>query len=255
MARIQSTKNYAMFSHSDDNRPLDLKRRKALVSSMKLYGYLPEHPIVIVKGKGGKLVVKDGQHRLAVAEMLGLAVYWTEASVDYDNAIVVAAARSWLPKDYAQKFSANGLGDYHQGLEFSSAHGVPITLAFAMLAGTVSFHNIKNEFYTGQFKVKDHAWADAVANIYGPLVRMCPRVKKSAFVEACMAVCRVAEFDAKRLLGNADRCRDKMVSYSTRDAYLAMLEEVYNFGRSKLFGLKIAAIMAMKDRNCIKRGA
>lgn len=63
-----------------------------------------------------------------------------------------------------------------------------------------------------------------------------------------MSVCRVPDFDAGRLLQCAARCRERLVSYSTRDAYLGMLEEVYNFGRKQLFGLKSAAVMAMRDR-------
>lgn len=64
-----------------------------------------------------------------------------------------------------------------------------------------------------------------------------------------MAVCRVPGFDAKRLIGGAERCRDKLGSYSTREAYLEMMEEIYNFGRKQLVGLKSQAMMIMKDRN------
>jgi hypothetical protein len=64
-----------------------------------------------------------------------------------------------------------------------------------------------------------------------------------------MAVCRVEEFDPERLLHNAAKCRDKLVSYSTRDAYLGMLEQIYNFNRRQLVGLTALATMAMRERS------
>ena len=77
-------------------------------------------------------------------------------------------------------------------------------------------------------------------------------VKNVRFLQSVMAVCRVPQFEPKRLLGNAKRCREKLVAYSTRDAYLQMLEDVYNFGRSRLFGLRAAALQALRERNVVK---
>jgi len=43
--------------------------------------------------------------------------------------------------------------------------------------------------------------------------------------------------------------RNDGLSYSTRDGYMDMLEEVYNFKRMKLFPLKVNALQVMRDRN------
>jgi len=64
-----------------------------------------------------------------------------------------------------------------------------------------------------------------------------------------MAVCRVAGLDVTRLRSGAKRRRDRLISYSTRDAYLGMLEEVYNFGRHSLVALKMEATAAMRARS------
>jgi hypothetical protein len=155
-------------------------------------------------------------------------------------------------KDYAQKFIANGIKSYQEGLEFAEAYGLPLGKAFALLAGTTTFCNLQEQFYDGTFKVKDRAWADAVAGIYAPLTLLSAALKNERCLEACMAVCRVPDFDGKRLLHGAERCREKLVAYSTRDAYLDMMEHVYNFNRNKLVGLKAAAMMAMRERNAVQ---
>lgn len=248
--KIQATKNYRLFTRSPENRPLDMQKHRKLLESMKTYGFLACFPLVVHR-VNGSLVVKDGQHRLAIAESLGLTVHWIEEKADFDVAVINCTSKIWQIRDYAQKFAANGNDAYRAGLDFAEQHSIPIGTAFALLSGSVAFGNIKDDYVAGTFKIKDLAWANAVAGIYGPMIHMSDALKNNRFIEACMAVCRVAEFDAKRLLHGAERCREKLVNYATRDAYLDMMEFIYNFNRSKLFALKIEAIKAMRERSAV----
>lgn len=255
--KIQATKNYRLFGRSDENRPFDMKKHRRLMESMKLYGFLQEFPIVCVRDSKGNLVVKDGQHRLAIAESLGIAVFWIEASKDWDVAVVNSTAKPWVVRDYAEKHAANGLSQYAEGLAFADQHHLTIGVAFSLLSGTTSFGNAQRQFIEGTFKIKDRKWADDVASVYTALTGLSPdrHFRNARLIEACMAVCRVPEFEPKRLIANAERCREKLVPYSNRESYLSMLEAVYNFGRTKLFGLKSAAEMAMRDRNVLRNKA
>ena len=45
MKKIQVTKNYKMFAHSGENRPLDLTKHKKLKESMEKYGFLKSFDI------------------------------------------------------------------------------------------------------------------------------------------------------------------------------------------------------------------
>jgi hypothetical protein len=247
--KIQSTKVYSLFERSDDNRPTDAKKHSALLESMKKYGFLVEFPIVVsAPNKSGKRTVEDGQHRLLFAEQLGLPVFWVEKSQDFDIAVINSTAKTWSLPDYARKYAANGLDAYKDGLEFAERNRLPIGTAFALLSGTTTFSNFQEEFRSGNFTVKDRKWADDVAGIYVPMVALAPEIRNARFIGACMAVCRVELFEPKRLLENARRCREKLVPYSTQEAYLNMLESVYNFGRKQQVGLKALASMAMKAR-------
>src|SRR5262245_22388251 len=98
---IQTTRNYRLFErHEGENRPLNLKKHKKLIESMKRYGFLACFPLVCVRDPDGRLVVKDGQHRLAIAEMLALPVYWIEEAVDFDVAVINCTSKIWALKDY-----------------------------------------------------------------------------------------------------------------------------------------------------------
>lgn len=250
---IVTTKNYRLFTLSEENRPLALKKRKRLRESMTEYGFLKSFPVSCSRNGNGKLVVKDGQHRLAVAEELGLPVHYFVEDVDYDIAKVNCTQEKWQSRDFAMKFAAAGNKAYQEGLEFADAHNLPIGTAFGLLAGTVTWSNIKNAFVSGTFTIKDRPYADEVASTYCALVSLSPELRNSRLLEACMYVCRVEDFDAGRLLAGARRCRDKLVAYSTRDAYLDMLEDVYNFGRKHLVPLKINATQAMRERSAAKK--
>jgi len=249
---IQATKNYSLFTRSADNRPTDLKKHKKLMESMRKYGFLRSFPIVCVRDAKGRLVVKDGQHRLMIAESLGLTVYWVEEAVDFDIATINGTAKVWQLKDYAQTFAAKGCEAYRQGLEFAKEHGIPLGKAFALLAGTTTFCNCESAFMDGTFKIKDRTWADTVAGVYGPLSKLSPLVANDRFLSACMAVCRVKDFDPVRLLRTAERCRERLVSFSTKEAYLEMIESIYNYQQKRIVPLKVAAIQVMRDRNAVK---
>ena len=246
--RIQVTKDYGLFQRSDANRSTDPRKRHALKESMKLYGFLACYPIVCYRS-GGKLFIKDGQHRAAFAQELGLPIFWVEVEVDFDVAIVNSTAKVWTLRDYADVFIKHGRSAYSVGLEFAEQHQIPLGRAFALLAGTTSFVCVWPAYRVGKFRVKDLDWANLVASIYSPMIAIARELRNARFLEACMAVCRVEGFDPNRLVGGAKRCREKLASYSTRDAYLTMIEELYNHGRKVLVGIKSQAIEAMRKRN------
>jgi len=247
--RIKHTRNYKLFERSADNRATNAGKRRQLVVSMKKYGWLPSFPAVCKLQSNKRLKVLDGQHRIAIAETLGCEVYYVLETAAFDVAVVNSAQRPWVIGDYAHRYATQGNSDYREVVEFHEKNHVPIGMAAALLAGTTTFSNVELDFKAGAFKIKDRAWANAVAAIYVPLVQMAPVLRNARFVEACMAVCRVKDFDAERFLGGAKQCRDKLVSYSTRDAYLDMMEEIYNFRRRQLSPLKVNAMNAMKSRN------
>lgn len=249
---ISTTRNYRLFNLSADNRPLNLKKRNRLRRSMVNFGFLRSFPLSCIRDTAGNLVVKDGQHRLAIAEELGLPVHYYVEDVDYDIAQVNCTQEKWRVCDFAMMFASKGRAAYQEGIDFADAHGLPVGTAFALLSGTISWANVRHSFMEGTFKVRDREWADAVASIYVTLTELSKDMKNSRCLEACMAICRVDDFDATRLLSGAKRCRDKLASYSTRDAYLELMETVYNFGRKQLFPLKNEAIMAMRARAAIK---
>lgn len=251
MPKVQVTKNYRLFQRSSGNRAINERKHRRLRQSMEGYGFLEAFPIVCRRNGTQSLEVMDGQHRLVFAESLQLPVYYIITAQEFSTPDINSTAKTWVIADYAHNFADNKKPQYQEVIDFHELHGIPIGTSAAMLAGTTSFTNIHDVFVRGDFKIKDREWAHKVASIYAPLVMLDKRLRSNRLIEACMSVCRVEKFDGKRLLQNAERCRDKLVPYSTRDAYLEMLEDIYNFGRKTLLGLKAEATMVMRNRNAI----
>ena len=252
--KVQVTKNYRLFNRNLDNRPLKPKQHRALFLSMKKYGFLSCFPIVAYRNGDKTLGVKEGQHRLLFAESLGLPVFYIITDVNFDVAEVNCTAKIWRVSDYAEKYVAQGNKVYKEIIDFAATHSLPLGVAVALLGGTTSYGNVRDSFMDGTFTITDRKWADVVASIYSCLVNFSSDIRNARFMLACMGVCRVKGFNPNRLMRNAKRCRDKLLSYSTKDAYLDMLETIYNFGCKTLVGLKAEATMVMRERNAVNDG-
>jgi hypothetical protein len=250
---IEMTMDYSLFTKHEANRRFNERKHSKLVRSMKKHGFLPYWPVVVYKN-GGKppYPIEDGQHRVNIAEGLKLPIYYVECDREFDIAEINNTQKVWQTIDYAETHAAKGIQAYIDVLEFDLQHKIGITNAASLLGGVTSYAHMRTAFESGTFKTKDREWADKVVNIYRPIKGMCS-VLTQPFLLACMAVCRVPEFEPARMIHSADRCRDKLVPYGHRDGYLTMMEDVYNHGRSKtkLIPLKFMAQNAMEERGVV----
>ena len=254
---VKSTVNYDLFERNPDNRCLNMRKHQRLARSMKKHGFLPYWPVVCYRNGSSKLSILDGQHRLAEAKAQGLPVFYVECLTEHAKDLNIAEINNtqkvWQTIDYAETYATKGLADYQEVMEFASRHSVSIAVSASLLSGTVTYSNIEREFKIGKYKVKDREWANRVVGIYGPITAMSKSVKHSKFLEACMAVCRIDDFNPARLIECANRCREKLVGYSNRDTYIQMIEDIYNFGRRHLVALKVPALSIMKDRSALSQ--
>jgi hypothetical protein len=167
--KLQRTRNYAQFVFTKENREVNILKlkpeHKRLRDSMSRYGFLPSKPIS-VKVINGKFVVVDGQHRLTFAKEFGLEVFFVLEEMDVDVSHLNVTQANWSPKDYIHKWASSGNMDYIEASMFSSKNGIPLVLAFAMLAGTHCSGNITHKIKDGTYKIKTRDLAHRVMAIY-----------------------------------------------------------------------------------------
>lgn len=257
--KLHVTRNYDLFRYAEGNRTLQPKKHRALFRSMQEYGFLFSFPIVVRRGEDGHLYIRDGQHRLHFARELGLSVYYIEDDKPWNVAKINSTPEKWTPRDHAERHAAEGLTDYQTLLEFADRYSISIMTAVGLLSGLSSSVATSSNgphlarFHDGSWTVGDLGFAHAVARCYVGLAMLSKQVRNARLISALSAVVRIWEFEPERLLSGAERCRNKLIAYSTVDAYLDMLEEIYNFGRKRLVSIKVPAQAIARDRNVATR--
>lgn len=246
--KIQVTKDYSLFGMVAKNRPLNLSRRKALRASMQSHGFIPAYPIHVVR-VNGRLMVQDGQHRLAVAQELGLPVFYVVCETECDIAAINNTQKPWNMNDYAGCFRAEGNPNYAELMEFCSQHHISTSIAVGMLGNQSHARNLLNAFKRGDFRVRSREKADRVANLYNQIGELNPSIKTKFFIGALMAAVLIQDFDDAQLLRGAQRMPEMLKKYGTREGYLDMIENLYNFGRKTKRAIRIEAENALRSRN------
>ncbi len=259
--KLQKTTDYKRFTYVQSNRTVNLqpKRRQDLRESMEKHGYLEAYPLYCTNGRG-RLVIRDGQHRLAVARELGLPVYYVVCEQAAAIPMINTTQVAWGLKDYAQAFAAEGNPHYAELQDFALRHGLPLSICVSVLSNETPSDggnngNVLVAFRRGDFKVTSRAMGDRVASLYSEISRINREARGRWFLSALFAVCLIPGFDGSRLVKGARRCREAIQKYGSRDGYLQMIETLYNYGRRTKEPVKISAENVLASRNPSKRTA
>lgn len=248
---LTKTGNYKLFNRSRENRPVDINRRSNLRKSMEQYGWISAYPMHVVRDDKGNLVIVDGQHRFEIAKELGLSVWYVVTDSSVDVAVINNSQKTWTNSDYAGSFAQRGNKQYERLIAFASEHKISVSCAARLLAGTITFNNVSEAFKNGSWKITDEEFATNVCSILNVFSKYGLNYNNRNMVDSVAACCRVKSFSSQRLIHAVGRCPEKIVRYSTREALLGMLEEIYNYGlgeKSKI-PLKFQAENAMRSRN------
>ena len=251
---IKTTTDYSQFSLMEQNRDVDMNNRKVknLNESMQRYGWLDAFPMM-VKKKGSKLVVIDGQHRLAVARENGMPAKYVVDNKDVDVAHLNDTSHSWTIEDFVYRFAKEGKDDYVELVSFSEKYGISINMSSGILANTSSPGNILHKVKDGSYRITNRPMAVSVAECYKRLCEVSSTFKKLNSVKVLFACFQVSYFDPDRLVSGAKRKQSEIKSITKIDLFFELFEDLYNHGRKEKRPLKFDAEQAMKSRRIIER--
>jgi len=248
---VKQTSDYSIFSMADRNRTvcLDSAKRRRLVQSMQQYGFIPAYPIYVYR-TDGRMEVQDGQHRLAAARQLGLPVYYIEVSHGIDIPRIQNTQAPWTIRDYAESYAKAGNPHYKDLLDFAEMHEVPIGTARDILgncAGGRSGH-VNAKFKSGDWKVTSRENADRVVRLLSAITSVAPQCRSRFLIAALFAYTLIEGADDRQLTVNLHRKPELARQYGSRDGYLDMLEQVYNFRARQATPIRVYAENMLKSR-------
>jgi hypothetical protein len=229
--KTTTTRNYSIFISDKLNRVItdkDATRLKRLRASMQKYGFLP-FPI-LVRRSGEKLIVIDGQHRLMVAQELGLPVVFVETDrADIIISECAAAQSSWNIHDYVASHAAQGNKAYQDLLSFAKEHAMPINRAASLLRGEGALNgNHRDAVKDGSFAVRDRPYADRVARLCAVVSRHADWSSSNNSIGALSRFVRVSQFDDDQFMKRVAAHPHLLRKQPTLQMFSEMYEAVYN---------------------------
>lgn len=253
--RLQQTTSYSQFCFAQENRDVDVTHlrpeHKRLRESMRRYGFLPSCPIT-VRAVNGRFEILEGQHRFTFARELRLPIWYVIVDVDIDIAEINQTQATWRIIDYARRWAKDGRADYIEALDFAKTYGVSVGYAFAILAGTIIFHNISAKFRAGAYRITSRDYAKRIGESFKDICDAANPSAKRALFESLVACMAVPYFDEARLITTLRAQPDLLAPANTRDGYLKSFEDVYNFRRHSREPLAFDASEAMRARGDMK---
>lgn len=225
--KLKMTYQYNLFENDITNRVTT--GISDLIKSMKSYGYLPAYPIHVVH-RNGKLVVKDGAHRLAAAKITKNPVFYVVLDdINISIPKINKPNRSWKLQDYVGSYVKQGLDEYIRLQEFSRRYKLPISAAAGVLMGYSPVGNsARNAIMDGTFRVCDIDTAANLMWIVTVVRSFFPQATGRYFLAALYRCFLVESFDYKRFCKKCKKHSHLFAQKATIDDYLSLIEQVYN---------------------------
>ena len=224
---IHFTRNHKLFILDESNR--EIRSNAKLKALMEQHGWLPEFPAVVVEAENGKLLIKDGQHRLHYAEELGLGVYYVITQLEEMNVSQFnCSQRPWKIEDYVSSFANQGFSEYKTLLSTSKQTGLGVRFCARLLRGGSEYSKYVDELKAGTWKASDTFHFDQVMLVVSAAQSVTKFGLNTFFISAISLIIKHSDVSVKTL---ADRIKANpgiMVLQPTVVTFISMIETVYN---------------------------
>lgn len=236
MMDIQKTTNYKKFKKIRGNRKINKTYLTKLAQSIREKNMLPQNPIMV----NDKMQILDGQHRLKVAEMINIPIYYVVISSGNlsDVQMLNTNVRGWTVSDFLESYIALGKKDYKDLLDFAESNDLSISNSMYILAGGFQNNTVKSRliraFRDGNFKVTHKSYAKEFAKRLGDISKFTEDNvwKDREFMKALEKAYYVVKHDA--LMDNLQRSGTKFRRRVTIKDYIRDIEDVISYKKRSI---------------------
>ncbi|TXH52955.1 MAG: hypothetical protein E6Q97_14110 [Desulfurellales bacterium] len=224
---FHSTCNYAQFSCVKKNRTIDQDHLMQLYDAVSAKNLLAEFPILV----DTNLNVIDGQHRLKVAESLGVPIYYIVSdriTVD-DISSTNANTRHWRPRDYMDRWLAEGRMEYIALDRFMKKFPFFTLPEASRLCYFGDFMGFSQRFNRGEYRCNDSAFATKVAHALMDFAKVFPNYHDRSFINAVANLVGNVNYDHKTMMARLEYQSTKLVRCADMRSYIELVNEIYNY--------------------------
>lgn len=227
---IYSTRNYTRFEFDEHNRPIDPTKLEKLYDAISKENLLADHPILVSLDYS----ILDGQHRLRVAEALGVPIYYYFASDTTIEHIPALQARraGWKGTDYLWAHRDNE--NYTRLAEFRKKYSwIPVKQAME-LCHYGDKGNIGADFANGRYQCNDVEFGVKVAEALLDFRRIgFSHWNSRVFLYAVSQLMANAEYDHSVMLEKLRYNSSVLRPAVNTDDYFVMFNKLYNYKARK----------------------
>jgi len=160
--KLQKTIRYSKFRKIRGNRALNKKYLSALAESIKDHNMLEQNPIMVNE----RMEVLDGQHRLNVAKLLDIPIYYLAVPTGSLREIQLLNThqRRWTLYNFLDSWVERGKKDYIYIKGFCERTGVSLSIAIWLLSPELNRNETLDNFRAGSFIASRKQFAKAIVD-------------------------------------------------------------------------------------------
>jgi hypothetical protein len=240
---VKSTNNYDMFKPHTVNRDTlnnrGIPKNSKVLRSMRAEGFWPHEPIIVYRDPADqKLVIAFGHNRYSIAKFLKVPLYYLEADGPIDPR--TQKPKDWRVADYVD--AELKAGNYHYLVLRNAYERISNSSARACVASALAgdpFQTVGQAVQDGVFEVTDEGQmlfrklvrvVDSV-DLVGGKARF-PFLYENKALSTLCAILLIPGIDVARLAEAIRNHEDKIRKQGSRNAYIDMFDELYNFRRA-----------------------
>lgn len=229
---VYETADYDLFSLIPSNRPIYENHLKALTRRISKNNKLAMNPIrVSPEGK-----VLDGQHRLKVAEALGVSIYYYFDDTHTDIIEIAQenyTTRRWTLYDVLNHYCELGRESYLALRDFMQHHPwITASVALAVCDGKQANSHMKGKskdrFVEGEYEIKDMSFGCAFASAVGDFMQHYDFADHKPFQTAVSYLLQHPQYDHERMMRQVEQYGSMVVKSVDKTSYLRQMEALYN---------------------------
>lgn len=249
---VYKTYDLSIFKEIEGNRVPNLQHIRRLVYSIESSG-MKCNPILVNE----KMQVIDGQHRLLAAKECKTFVYFIILN-GYnlkDVHVLNLNQKNWSKHDYLQGYAKMGIESYVKLQNFYSKNNdFTLTACIAMCNNTANNNtgiankfrkgyknvlNAKQSFEEGTFVGKDFNLAQEWADKIRMTKTYYNNYSRDTYVIAMIKLLQQEIFDFNEFMHKLRLQPTAMLDCATREQYLTLIEDIYNYKNRNKVNLRI----------------
>ncbi|MDD5013505.1 MAG: ParB N-terminal domain-containing protein [Atribacterota bacterium] len=229
---MNKTKQYSKFIYVKGNRPIDPNHVKRLAASIHEKNLLHLNPVLVTS----QMHVIDGQHRIEAAKLLKLEVFYevSDEITKSDMSRLNRNKKNWTIHDYINYYCEEGYQVYIQFRDFINDNPNFKLSVLLKIVTPGEGHGYKEAVQNGSMIIPNINMNRAkkvieVINRINNLPFEFKFIYDSRFPLAISKCLVTPKFNVDNLIEKIRANPRRFVKCSTKEEYLELIEEIYNY--------------------------